>query len=465
MQGFAPVSDVERLRTRRWDAIVLGSGIASLVAAARIGAAGHRVLVVEEAAARAQHPALREPFFLGGSRDGGVLDACLRTLNVPLIEQRRIAPERLAYQVVSSKLRLDVGSVALTSDELATWGLSSAEQAGALCRALVESTEAERRAMLASAVVRTGRRLGAPRSGATGSHIRGLPAEAAEPTPELQPILEAQVTAMTNIATASPTPEARSRLLGGALVGAAGFSDGPPWLVELLRQRVEAAYGEFRSVSGAFALVSSDAQPGVSIEATRELWLGRMLVVGAGLGGLRERFAPNDVPQCLEHDRPVRRRIGVHLRIARDILPRGMCPRVILLDEHGRGGPQDDVIALSAYAPARGAEHIDLVARMRVAPDADVGAAEDAIEARVRALMPFSDGHLERATERRPVWDDDGWLEDPAPGSGWPAEVDLKVSSRPSVYRLGRAGVGGLGVEGDLLLGWRAGDALAAELG
>jgi hypothetical protein len=33
------------------------------------------------------------------------------------------------------------------------------------------------------------------------------------------------------------------------------------------------------------------------------------------------------------------------------------------------------------------------------------------------------------------------------------------------VYRLDRAEVGGLGLEGDLLLGWRAGDAIAHELG
>jgi hypothetical protein len=32
------------------------------------------------------------------------------------------------------------------------------------------------------------------------------------------------------------------------------------------------------------------------------------------------------------------------------------------------------------------------------------------------------------------------------------------------VYRLDRAGVAGLGLEGDLLLGWRAGDAVAADI-
>ena len=66
--------------------------------------------------------------------------------------------------------------------------------------------------------------------------------------------------------------------------------------------------------------------------------------------------------------------------------------------------------------------------------------------------------------DRRPVWDDDGWLEDPGPGSGWPAEIDIRSLSKPAVYQLDRACVGNLGVEGDLLLGWRGGDAIAAEL-
>ena len=70
----------------------------------------------------------------------------------------------------------------------------------------------------------------------------------------------------------------------------------------------------------------------------------------------------------------------------------------------------------------------------------------------------------ERCTAPRPRWDDDAWLEDPPRKLGWPTQIPLRVSSRPPVYRLDRAEVGGLGLEGDLLLGWRAGDAIASEL-
>jgi hypothetical protein len=61
-----------------------------------------------------------------------------------------------------------------------------------------------------------------------------------------------------------------------------------------------------------------------------------------------------------------------------------------------------------------------------------------------------------------PRWDDDDWLEDPPESPG--ALAELRISSRPPVFRLDRSRFGGLGLEGDLLVGWRGGDAIAAEL-
>jgi hypothetical protein len=73
---------------------------------------------------------------------------------------------------------------------------------------------------------------------------------------------------------------------------------------------------------------------------------------------------------------------------------------------------------------------------------------------RVRLLAPLP----------RPGWDDELALEDPLPGSGWPGEIDLRLLSKPAVFRLPREQVGVLGVEGDCLLGWRAGEAILSEL-
>ncbi len=147
------------VRARRWDALVLGSGVHALVAAARMGMAGQRVLVVEEDRARNGFEGLREPFFLAGARDGGAVNVCLKELALSLIDRRRIVEDEPAFQVLGDDLRMDLGKPELASDELVAWGLSKPDAALAFVRALREAAEAERKAMLASPVVRIGRRI------------------------------------------------------------------------------------------------------------------------------------------------------------------------------------------------------------------------------------------------------------------------------------------------------------------
>ena len=394
-----------------------------------------------------------------------MLDACLRELNIPLIDQRRLAAERLAYQVISSKLRMDVGGPGITTDELTIWGLLDDEEASVLVRALVDATEAERQEMLAAPLVRVGRRLPLPRPGATGSHVRGLPAEALSASPELAAVLNAQTNALSNLAFSEPPPEARARLLGVPLAGGAGYADSPPWLHGLLRRRVEAVYGEFRTVAGRFDLVSVDGQPGITVENTNELWVGRALLIAAAPPAVRGVLASDPVPDFLTEERPHCRRLSVHVRAHRDVVPPGMCPRLVMTGQ----GPDDllagRVVSVTAYPNPQGDGEVDLVGRIRMRDDEDIEAAETEVLQRIRNLMPFSEDRIGLRDQRRPLWDDDGWLEDPRPGRSWPAEVELRVSGRAPVYRLDRAGVACLGLEGDLLLGWRAGDAIAAELG
>ena len=105
-------------RARRWDAVVLGSGLAALVTSVRLGMAGHSVLVLEEDHAAAAFPGLREPFSLAGAHEGGVLDACLKALTVPLVDQRRIVREPLAFQLVGPDLRMNVGQPDVTAEEM-----------------------------------------------------------------------------------------------------------------------------------------------------------------------------------------------------------------------------------------------------------------------------------------------------------------------------------------------------------
>ncbi len=467
----------EAPRARRWDAVVLGSGIRAMVAAARISAAGHRVLVVEESARSALPAALREPFFLGGLRDGGVLDACLRLLTVPLIDRRRIEPERLAYQIAADPYRLEVGHPTRTSEELVDWGLCESDAARALVRHVYEASEIERRLLLEAPLVRLGRRLGGGRSSAgMGSHKRGLPGDVASAEGELKRVLEAQTEALANLGQRSPTPEARARLLGLALAGGAGFADEPPWLVDLLRKRVTARFGDFRSVNGGFTLVSVSGQPGIRIDLTGELWLGRALVLAAPPSAIRDLYAhdprrrtdPNaPIPSVLAEASSRAYRASFLFRIPTALLPEGMSGRLILPSSESG----ESTIAVTAFPSQAHPSRVDLVARARllVSDPAELTDGRSALRQRVRerlqALMPFVEDDLASIELDAPLWDsDDGWLEDPSAGRGWPSEIDLRLSTRPPVYHLDRACVGGLGLEGDLLLGWRGGDAIAQEL-
>jgi len=473
----------EAPRARRWDALILGSGIPALVAAVRIGKTGQRVLVVEEEARAKLPPALREPFFLAGFRDGGVLDGCLRALAVPMIERRRLAPERLAYQIAADPHRLDIGQPLVTAEELVTWGLAKPDDAQSLVRHLIEASEVELGLLLEAPFARIGRRSAGSRSASgLGHHKRGLPGDAARATGALADVLAAQIRSLSNLGQTTPSPEAQARLLGLGLAGGTGFADAPPWLNDILRKRVTALYGDFRTLSGDFELVSVSGQPGIRVLRTGEIWLGRSLVLAAPLSSLRDAVhhePTRPAPSVL--DRQVTRayRAAFLFRIPTTILPEGMSARVILSDLQNdadpstRTGGEGDppTVTITAFPSQTKPNWIDLVARA-IVPEADpirlpdqLTRLGDSIGRRLEALMPFCGDHLHRIEFAAPQWDaEDGWLEDPPPGSGWPAEIDLRLSSRPPIFHLDRATVAGLGLEGDLLLGWRGGDAIAREL-
>jgi hypothetical protein len=474
----------EAPRARRWDALILGSGIPALVAAARIGGAGQRVLVVEEEAHSVLPPAIREPFFLSGFRDEGVLDACLRALTVPLIDRRRFAAERLAYQIAADPYRLEIGQPVVTADELVTWGLAKPDDAQSLVRHLIESSEIERQLLLQAPIVRVGRRVAGSRGApGIGNHKRGLPGDAATATGPLGQVIAAQIRGLSNLGQTSPSPEAQARLLGVGLAGGAGFADAPPWLADLLRKRVTALYGDFRTLSGQFELVSVSGQPGIRVIRTGEIWLGRSLVLAAPLSSLQDTLGddPNRPAPSLLDRRVSRGYRAVFLyRIPTTILPEGMSARVILpgtgagnteVDRKAEAEAADPTVTVTAFPNQTQIGYVDLVARASIPVTNRESLPEQlsnlgqSITARLKALMPFCGDELEQIEVTPPQWDtDDGWLEDPPPGTGWPAEIDLRLSTRPPIYHLDRAAVAGLGLEGDLLLGWRGGDAIAAEL-
>jgi hypothetical protein len=457
-----------RVRARRWDVVVLGSALPGLIAAVRIAMGRLRVLLVEEESAAQLPVAAREPFFLAGAGAGGVLDACLRALALPLIDRRRLEPDPLAYQVILPDARVDLGPPAWFAEELVAWGLAKPDTARALVRGLAEAAAAERDALLEAPIVRTSRLGGLGRNAGVRlpRHARGLPDEVRHPDPALASLLEAQVRALVGTATAAAPPEARARLLGAALEGGASFAAAEDSLLGLLRRRFQALHGEIRLLPGRFELVSVGDLAGVAPALSDDVWFGRALVLNAPLGPLggwlaAEGEAPDFLPPAPPH-----RHLGwVGLRVPIDALPEGMARRFVRVRDPHAPMEGANLVRVSLH-PERSERDVVALATFLLPPGSEEDAElEEEVAETVLELMPFARDRVRRlAPLPRPRWDDDLVLEDPAPGAGWPGEVDLRVLSRPPVFRLPRECVGVLGVEGDCLLGWRAGEAILADL-
>lgn len=481
MRGFPEAETGRNTRTRRWDAVIVGSALPGLVAAVRMGMRGARVLILEEEAATKRFPGLREPFWMSGAQKQGVLGACLRALAVPLIDQRRIEPDPLAFQVVLPDVRLDVGEPHLTVDEWVAWGLAKPEEARTLVRVIGDAAEAERDAMLEAPVVRAARRLTLTGRRANATPVdppstaarpqrrpRGLPGEIDEAQPKLRAVLAAQARALSSLGVTRPSGNAQARLLGAALEGGATVRGRDPWLRTVLRRRIEALYGEFRTLSSPFRLVSVAGQPGVAPDEageSSEVWVGRALVLNAPRPALRAAVAQHPPPEPLESPPVARRRHAIHYRVPRELLPEAMAPRVIIVPDPKRSDAPVDLVTVRHMPAQDDPRQSDLVvcAVLDMA-ESDLPSREADMEAAVVRLMPFAEGRLVRIREPQPLWDDDDALTDPPSGAGWPGEADLRLGTRQPLYQLDRSSVGGLGFEGELLLGWRGGDAIAAEL-
>jgi hypothetical protein len=454
-----------RLRARRWDVVVLGTALPGLVAAVRLGMAGARVLVVAEEAAAKAPPLLLEPFYLAGTRQSGVLQGCLTALGVPPIERRGVEREELAYQVLLPGARIDVGLPARTQDEWVAWGLAKPELARDAVRGLESAAQAEGEALLEATLIRRGVRRAPSRPAAAGSggrHLRGLPASLSRPEPALARFLEVQVRALSNLASSQPSPEARARLLGAPLEGGVRFAPGRG-VRALVRRRLEQVHGEVRVATAPFELVEIDGHPGIALWRQRDAWLGRALVLNAPLGRLAATLeaAKSEVPDFLRIPAPPRRRAALQLRVLREVLPEAMASRLVCVEE-----PGDSPIRVALHDQDRDPRQVDVTVSQAIDDGDDLATAHDRLEQAVRALLPFSERRLGRVVEApRPQWDDELALGDPqGSGGGWPTEVEIRVATRAPVFALPREELAGLGPEGDLLLGWQAGDTIAAAL-
>ena len=474
MRGLPPIGS--SFRVRRWDAVVLGSALPGLVAAIRLGMRGLRVLILEEDAAAAAYPGMREPFMMAGSGSDGVLGSCLKALEIPLIDRRRIRAAFPAYQVALPRSRVDVGDADRTAEELEAWDLSPEETARNLVASLREGSEAQQRALLAAEFYTGSRRLprfsrrvpSLPQRPEVRPNRRDQVADpigraVAEASP-LAAFCAAQLRALSDFAEIEPPTAIRTRLLGAALGGAAEIAEGHRWLRELLDQRIASLYGETRRLRGAFRLVSAGNQPAIEFERTPEVCAGRALLINAPLPALRDAIAKGPIPDLLKGPAASHQRLSVHLRGPHRVLPEGIAARVIRIGNLSEKISGTNLIRLRIFENPDGIDPANLVASAVVPIDASVDAVRDEIESGVASLFPLGREGWVRVASPTPLWDRDEFLADPHGEGSWPAKIPLRPVSRTPAYVLDRWKLGALGFEGDLLLGWRAGDAIASDL-
>jgi hypothetical protein len=200
------------------------------------------------------------------------------------------------------------------------------------------------------------------------------------------------------------------------------------------------------------------AQPG-----SEEVWAGRALVVNAPLPTLARVTEQDEILGLLRTPPERHRRRALHLRIPRRALPEAMAARVLRIADPDAPLEGANLVGLRIFQPTGDAELADLVvSAVATAEGADLPALDRELGCVAAELLPFAD--FKPALALEPRWDTDDPLPDPMPGAGWPADVDARASSRQPVYCLDRSSVAGLGVEGDLLLGWRTGEAIIADL-
>jgi len=474
MRGLPPVGST--FRVRRWDAVVLGSALPGLVAAIRLGMQGLRVLIVEEDAAAVAYPGMREPFLMAGDGSDGVLGSCLKALGIPLIDRRRIRTTFPAYQVAMPKARVDVGDADRTAEELQAWNLLPEATARDLVASLREGSEVQQRTLLNAEIYAAGRRV--PRLARklpplprrpevdpkSGDSIADPVGRAVAGADSLAAFCGAQLRALSDFAEREPPAAVRTRLLGAALGGAAETTEGHRWLRDLLDQRIASLYGEVRQLRGGFRLVSAGNQPAIEFERASEVCAGRALLINAPLPALRDAITEGPTPELLKGPAASHRRLSVHLRGPHRALPEGMASRVIWVGNLSAKISGTNVIRLRVFENADGRDPVDLVASAVVPIDAAVDTARDEIEAGVASLFPLGREGWGRVAAQSPLWDRDEFLADPRGEGGWSSGVPLRPISRIPAYVLNRWKLAALGFEGDLLLGWRAGDAIASDL-
>lgn len=447
------------INARRWDVVVLGSARPGLFAAAKLTMLGLRVLVVEGNTSEAGESLLREPFFFG-SPTGSPLDEALTACGIGRHERPGLERSEISYQVLTENARINVGHPMRCASEWVAYGLLEQKESVALVGELDSAGRAEATALTTQAIVTPARRARPSRS-TSSSGIRGLPSGIQSVGQGLERFFQAQFEIFASD-PASLTPECKARILGRALSGGGYFNLPGISLVRIVRKRISKVLGEFRQISEPFELVNAGSHPGILLKDRGEALLGRVLLINTPLGCLAECLASWNLPVpsgLANKPLPEFRQLALSFRGRKDRLPQAMHPRAVLATNR-----LPRAVAISLFPSTETENHFDLTAQLTVRTDSNLPNISREIEEAIQDSFPFSHSELECVGRTaQPGWDNPFDMETGQNRQGWPSPVEIRFRGRQPVYALPAYGLGGLGVEGEAVLGWRTAEAVAPK--
>ena len=435
------------MTTQRSDVLVLGSSLGGLVAATYLAHAGLRVVLVEEECLAKRPPLLREPFALTGLESGGAVQRVMRELALPLIEQRRVAQQDVALQVLLPHARIDVhaGRRELAR-ELAAYRLCEPNEA----RAFFEAADLRGDDLRA-------RLLEGEPSETSGAFVQRLFARASRSAPPesgldaipdgLGPVVEAIVAGLSRLVPNAALGRDAALLLRATRDGGFFMPDAGAPFVDLFRRRLLALHGEIRSTAE-FALVSERGDLG--LELPRGRLFARAVVLAAPLELVRRMGAETgSVPRWLSARTPPVDMTARLFRAEPDSLPVGLAARAVVAP-----GPPEAFHWLARHPDPvqKGVEWV-LVG--------GPGAARLPADLPLGDLSPFPGGGITPVDlGPTPRWDRDSsdhrFL---APRSGG------NLRAKPAVVAVGAELAPSLGFEGEMLLARQTALRLAERLG
>ncbi len=481
-----------------YDVIVIGSDLSSFIAALLAARYGRKTLLVSECGLddRLAHSGYTfniDPFPWSGFGPGQVFSKLLSELNIPLPETSRVSPLNPALQVILPEHRIDfyIDRDALIRD-LEREYPGENRQLDALYQSIVKVGETLDRAVRESLVSKDRSLKGLMKSCLDMPFFMGeiwrfaQKLRSVEKRPSLGSVFDSELTLLSNLHVNHAKPLASAYLLSLPWRGLYYHFGGKHLMVGQLRKRFEDLRGETLTGCQVEAVrAGSRIEVDIRVNGKPAGLMGQALVISAKSPALEKALSSDrKLSRLARRLRKVETRqypFTLHLGVDNRGLPDRMGEYVLHVPEPGADagretGPflflESSVADDTALAP-RGKRTLTVTSFLPLSP---VGMAEGELKAVAEGMLQSLEGFLPFLRESIDFMDLDCSIEvsrryqqvvNPRyrfPGLSLPGLMSLPIRSPlPNVFVTGGINFAGLGFEGEVLSGMKAGQLAAGD--